>query len=340
MSQESSPPGNPAGLRQLAGAYRLSQAIAAAASIGIGDALADGARDSASVARSVGAHPAALLRLMRALAGEGVLSEDESGRFSLTALGQGLREDDPDGTRAMILGWSCLQEGYESFGRLAESVLSGRSGFELTYGQSFHEYLASHPDRAAVYGAAMDSTVEAFEADVDTYDFSSARTVVDVGGGGGAFLTCLLRKYPLIRGVLFEVPNVIGRVSLAEDIADRIDCVAGDATVSVPHGADVYVLGTVLRCFDDQRSLQILEACRRAMRPASRLLASEMVMSAAPLAPLQGLADLQALTLYGGGDRDPDAWKRLLAASGLAMEQIQPAGPGYHWVIARTAAVG
>jgi hypothetical protein len=36
------------------------------------------------------------------------LREDESGRFSLTALGHCLRSDDPDGTRAMILGWTCL----------------------------------------------------------------------------------------------------------------------------------------------------------------------------------------------------------------------------------------
>lgn len=336
MGQDSGPTRNATRLVQLAGAYRLSQAIAAAASIGVGDALRGAARDSGSVARELGAHPATLHRLLRALAAEGVLREDESGRFSLTALGQCLRSDDPDGTRAMILGWSCLSEGYEAFGRLAESVLTGRSGFELAFGQSFHDYLASHPDRSAVYGTAMDSTVEAFQEAVDAYDFSTARTVVDIGGGGGAFLTCLLRTYPLIRGVLFEIPSVIERVSLPADVAARIDCLAGDAAVSVPPNGDAYVLCTVLRCFDDQRSVKILAACRRAMHPASRLLACEMVMSAEPLAPLQGLNDLQALALYGGGDRDPDAWKRLLAEAGLTLERIQPADPGYQWVIART----
>jgi hypothetical protein len=160
---------------------------------------------------------------------------------------------------------------------------------------------------------------------------------VDVGGGGGAFLTCLLRKHPHIRGVLFEVTSVLERVSLDPDVAAQIECVAGDATESVPQGADVYVLGTVLRCFDDERSVQILKACRRAMHRDSNLLASEMVMNTKPLAPLQGLADLQALTLYGGGDRTPDEWERLLAEAGLIMVRIQPAGPGYHWVVARPA---
>lgn len=137
MGQESAPPRDATALQHLAGAYRLSQAIAAAASIGVGDALAGAERDSGSVAREIGAHPATLHRLLRALAGEGVLREDESGRFSLTALGQCLRSDDPDGTRAVILGWTCLSESYEAFGHLAESVLSGRSGFEVAFGRSF-----------------------------------------------------------------------------------------------------------------------------------------------------------------------------------------------------------
>jgi hypothetical protein len=75
------------------------------------------------------------------------------------------------------------------------------------------------------------------------------------------------------------------------------------------------------------------------MHPASRLLAREMVMSATPI-PLHGLNDLQALTLYGGGDRDRDVWKRLLAEAGLTLDRIQAADPGYQWVIASTAEAG
>lgn len=56
--------------------------------------------------------------------------------------------------------------------------------------------------------------------------------------------------------------------------------------------------------------------------------------------PLQGLNDLQALTLYGGGDRDRNAWKRLLAEAGLTLDRIQAADPRYQWVIARAAEAG
>jgi hypothetical protein len=285
------------------------------------------------VARALGAHAPTLRRLLRALAGEGVLREDEHGRFSLTALGECLRSDDPDHMRDMVLGWSCLRESYQAFAHLKESVMTGRSGFELAFRHSFHEYLETHADRAAVYGAAMDSTVEAFGEAIDAYDFSAMRKVVDVGGGGGAFLICLLRKYPTIRGVLFEVPSVIDRARLPEDLAGRIQCIGGDATRAVPAGGDAYVLSTVLRCFDDERCVQILGACRRAMHPGARLLACEMVLPTGPLEPQRGLFDLQALTLYGGSDRDPTEWERLLARAGLTLEEITPADPPFSWVI-------
>ena len=325
---------DPATLRRLAGAYRLSQAIAAAGSLGLADTLSTGPLESDEVARRIGADPVALRRLMSALAGEGVLAVDADGLFSLTAVGECLRSDDPDATATMILGWSCMREGYEAFAHLHESVLTGRSGFELRFGQSFHDYLESHPERAGAYLAAMDSTVEAFEAAVDTYDFSPFATVVDVGGGGGAFLTCLLRRHPHIRGVLFEVPSMIARASVPADVADRIELVAGDATDAVPPGADAYVLSTVLRCFDDAGAVRLLSACCEAMHDASKLLACEMVTPSGPPEPMRGLADLQALTLYGGGDRDRTRWEQLLTAAGLALELLQDADPPYSWVVA------
>jgi hypothetical protein len=237
----------------------------------------------------------------------------------------------------MILGWSCLAETYLAFGRLHETVMTGRSGFELAFGTSFTSHLHEHPDRGAAYDAAMASTAEGFESAVAAFDFSPMRMVVDVGAGGGALLTCLLRRHPDMRGVLYDVPQVIDRISLPPDVAPRVELVAGDALQSVPAGADGYILSTVLRCFDDAGARRILAMCRKAMTPAARLLALEMVTPPGPPQPLLGLADLQALMLYGGGDRDEQAWARLLAGASLKLEQIEDAGTPFSWVVATAA---
>src|SRR5260370_42237005 len=75
---------------------------------------------------------------------------------------------------------------------------------------SFFEYLAAHPDDAAVFNAAMTSvsSVE-LPAIIAAYDFSGFHRIVDVGGGEGALLHGILSANPKLRGVLFDLPPVV-----------------------------------------------------------------------------------------------------------------------------------
>jgi DNA-binding IclR family transcriptional regulator len=57
--------------------------------------------------REIGADPALLYRLLRALASIDLLREDSDGRFSITEGGRLLRSDHPQSLRAMAL----LEEG-------------------------------------------------------------------------------------------------------------------------------------------------------------------------------------------------------------------------------------
>src|SRR4051812_9236053 len=82
-------------LRRLLNGYQVSQAVHVAAVLGIPELLADGPRTPAELAPAAGADGPALRRLLRALAAVGVLHEDEDDRFSLTQLGDCLREDAP-----------------------------------------------------------------------------------------------------------------------------------------------------------------------------------------------------------------------------------------------------
>ena len=71
--------------------FQVSQAIHVAATLGVADLLADGARTSDELAAATNAHAGSLYRLLRALASVGVLHEDEGRRFSLTPMGELLR---------------------------------------------------------------------------------------------------------------------------------------------------------------------------------------------------------------------------------------------------------
>jgi DNA-binding IclR family transcriptional regulator len=65
--------------------FQISQAIYVAVSLGLADLLTTGPRTSTDLSVAVGAHPASLYRLMRALAAVGLFHEDDSGRFAVAS---------------------------------------------------------------------------------------------------------------------------------------------------------------------------------------------------------------------------------------------------------------
>ena len=99
--EQQAPPPAEALLRMAMGGM-LAQALAVGAQLGIADRLADGPRTSTELAADTGTRAPAPYRLLRALAGLGVLVEEAQGRFALTALGDPLRSDAPDSVRAMV----------------------------------------------------------------------------------------------------------------------------------------------------------------------------------------------------------------------------------------------
>lgn len=307
----------------------MSQAIYAMAALGVADHLTDGPRAAADLAHATGASEPHLYRLLRALASEGVLIEDADGRFSLSeaagllATGSGLRE--------MVLGWSVLPAGYAAFGRLADSVRSGRPAFDLTHGSDFHAYLAQNQQASAAYDAAMESTTSSFDAAAGQYPFGDFDMIVDVGGGGGGLLIAVLQRFARPRGIVFDLPSVIAsrRDVLPAAIGERLDFVAGNFFEDRLPAADLYVLSTVLRVFDDDRSVELLKAIVRAMRRRAKVAVMDFVHPPGPLPSPYGLADLQAMVLYGGRDRSEAEFAELFRRAGLKLRRTMPSDPPF-----------
>src|SRR5439155_1250928 len=81
-------------------------------------------------------------------------------------------------------------------------------------------------------------------------------TVVDVGGGNGAFLQALLDRRPGLRGIVFDLPSVAAEAEArirAAGLAGRCAVVAGSFFDEVPPGGDVYVLSHILPGFEPDR---------------------------------------------------------------------------------------
>jgi hypothetical protein len=81
-----------------------------------------------------------------------------------------------------------------------------------------------------------------------------------------------------VYAVLFDQESVVERardVMARAEVAARCATEPGSFFEAVPAGGDVYILKSILRNWDDERSVAILKGCRGAMRPGSKLLIVE-----------------------------------------------------------------
>ncbi len=317
-------------LRQMMTGYFVSQAIYVAAKLAIADHLANGPKTAAQLAEAVGAQPEPLYRLLRAVASVGVFSEDEAGRFELTPLAEPLRRDVPGSQRDMVLMMG--EEHYHCWGALLQSVKTGERAFDAIYGMPVFEYFTANPDQGRTFDGAM-TALNAQETDgmLAAYDFSPFTTLADIGGGNGSLLVAVLRQYPNLRGLLYDLPAVIERAEakLAEaGVAERCQTVAGSFFESVPPGADAYLMRHIIHDWDDEQSKTILRNCRRAMTSDARLLIVESVIAPGNEPSFAKLLDLTMLLMPGGKERTADQFRSLLTACDLELTRIVPTDAG------------
>lgn len=313
----------------------LARALYVVAELGIPDLLSGGPQTCVELADKLGVQPQPLHQLVRAVASTGLLHTEpgrESGpqqRYSLSEAGQSLQTGHPSGTRDLILTmqgatfWNCQRV-------LGERITTGRTGPEIAYGMTLFEHLQRHPNEATRFNRMMIATHgdESFRT-ARTYDFSWARTVVDVGGGIGTLLLAVLRENAHLSGTLFDLPDVAAeaRTHCAEaGLLDRCSIASGSFFDSVPPGADVYLLCRILHDWNDHTCVRILQACAQAMNPHSRLLIVEKVLPEGDGPHLGKTLDLIMLALTNGRERTATEYRQLLAQAGLRGQRLLPTG--------------
>ncbi|MFI9274296.1 methyltransferase [Kitasatospora sp. NPDC052896] len=316
-------------LRLLTGAW-TTQALATSAQLRLPDAMDTRTGIGAEVlARAVGAHPDSVARLLRYLAMLGAVAEDRDG-FRLTGLGTLLRADAPGSMRSLALMYG--GPFYHSFALLPHAVRTGETAFEQLFGENHFDYFARHPELADRFDQSMAASSRMFEP-LPAHPVLTAagaatgpRTVVDIAGGNGALLGRILTAHPNLHGTLLERPHVLeaARRSLdATGAGERCTYHPGDFA-DVPAGADVYILSRVLHDWDDDRCLEILRHCARAMPAHADLLVIERLLPTDGSTSLATSWDLHMMCNVGGRERHADHYAQLFDRAGLHLVGHSP----------------
>lgn len=296
------------------------------------DALAEGPLTADELVRDAGirAHPVALHRALRACAALGIVTEDSAGRFGPTRLSALLTRDAPGTLKSMVQYSGGLL--WKVWTGLPEGLATGTSQARAQLGHEFFDYLAANPAALAEFADTSKAHSAVTNAGVlERYDFGGIGTLVDVGGNAGHLVSSILSKYPGLRGIVFDRPEVVEAARFeapvrTEDVARRVSFQGGDMFVEVPPGGDAYVLKLILHNWDDESCATILRNVCARLAPGGRVIAIDTVLP--PLGDVSDvpskLLDLNMMLLLPGKERTRVEWEALYRGAGLAITALIP----------------
>src|SRR5262249_19295960 len=152
----------------------------------------------------------------------------------------------------------------------------------------------------------------------DVFDFGRSCSLLDLGGGLGTLAATVLKAFPHLRGVTFDLPVVapLAQAYVAESgLAGRLAVVGGDMFGdTLPSGADVIALSWILHDWGDDQALALLRRCHTALEPGGAVLVLEMLLDEDGTGPLFAaeLSLTMLVAMRGGRERSAAEYCDLL----------------------------
>jgi O-methyltransferase domain/Dimerisation domain len=301
-----------------------SQTLYAGAELGVFDHLdRTTARGAVSVAEEMGVDAALLYRLLRAIAATGLLTENSSREFILTAQGELLRSNNPQSLRPMAR----LTEGpqhYALWKHLPAMVRDGKqNAFVREFGMMAFDYARANQD----YGERFKRGMSAYSAVQSTLalealqgcDLSGIKSFCDVAGGHGHLMCAILQAHPHMSGIVLDQPDVVCDYqelwAFRLGLADRCRYIAGDMFGEVPV-ADAYSLKMILHDWNDEECVAILSNVRRSASKQARVFVAEHVVPGPEKAHLSKFFDIHMMCWGTGQERTDAEYRQLLKRAG------------------------
>jgi hypothetical protein len=306
--------------------------IRAAATLRLADRIAAGVNRTDALAEVTGTVPELLDMLLRRLAGLELLSRAEDGAYTVAPLGELLLDTDPSGIRGLLSMDGLFGRQELALVNVLHTVRTGQPSHAAVFGAGYWEDINHNPDFVDALELNAHNPI-GWDASiiVEGYDWSSVRSVTDVGGHSGALLIELLRSHPHLNGRLLDLKNVAevgGRAIAAAGLADRAEAVVGSFFEPLPTGTDVYLLSAILADWDDEQAITILRHCGEAAGPGGKVLLAEVNLPVAETGSLETAGfELYLRATMPAPVRSVEQLERLGEAAGLRVSRRGPVTP-------------
>jgi len=258
------PEGNP--IEKIIATVYPPLAMLAGMQLDLFTSLKDGPMNAEQIAETIGVGCAKLNPLLYALVvadllnvrGEFFSNTDTANRFLVRS------------------GPSCVLDIHEQLSDLWSAALKTADSIRTGVPQASHDYASISKDELQQFFRGQHPYAIEYGRDLMArYDFSSYRTLLDVGGGSGGLAIAVTDAIPNIQATVVELSTVTPITQHFIDEAstgDRIKVVAADVVHdSLPGSYDVAVMTAFLQVLSPKDARQALKNVSRVMNPGGEI---------------------------------------------------------------------
>jgi acetylserotonin N-methyltransferase len=311
--------------------FRRSKAMFAALELGVFERLEREPATAPVLSQDLNLHADAAERLLDACVGSGFLGKKDGTYSNLPVASAYLVRSSP----AALVGYIDYSNrvGYRMWGDLETAIRKGIHLWETTYGLKgdifAHFFKTEEAKRTflmGMHGMGMLSSPRI----VEMFDLGRFKHLVDLGGATGHLTIEAVRRYPHLKGTIFDLPSV---VVLAQEFIDRspdkarLGVVAGDFFKDPLPEADLFALGRILHDWSADKIRILLAKIVARLPSGGALLLAERLLNDDKTGPLKGqLQSLNMLVCTEGKERSAAEYRSMLLEAGFAEVQARETG--------------
>jgi hypothetical protein len=276
---------SPDRILQIGFGFWASKTLLSAVELAVFSQLADGSKSGPELQGALGLHPRATFDFLDTLVALGLLERDGSG--------DGARYANTPATALFLVKSSPQYVGgilemanarlYRFWADLTTALKTGLPQNEIKEtGKSMFEALYADPARLEQFMDAMSGiSMGNFIAFAEKFDFSSYKTLVDIGGATGQLSTIVAARHPHMRCRTCDLPEVrpIAERRVRAQRADgRVSAESIDFFADEFPKADIITMGMILHDWNLENKKMLIAKAYRALPPGGAFVAIENII--------------------------------------------------------------
>jgi hypothetical protein len=273
---------NPNSIREFAASFQKSRILLTGFELDIFTNIDESGTTSNHIAKKLYLNEHACERLMNALVSLGFLTKQNNSFFNTPDSFAFLSKKSSD----YLGGLMHSNHLWNTWSNLTQVVKTGKSAHPAEINERGEGWL--FPFINAMHDRARKQAPQ----QLAKIDLSGISSILDVGGGSGAYSMEFVSKKPEIEAIVFDLPNVVHITKKfldKEGFSNKIKTYSGDYTTDdLPKGFDLVFLSAIIHSNSLEINRELIRKCFNSLNQNGKIIIQDWIMNNDRTQPVAG----------------------------------------------------